>query len=222
CEEVDRELQAPRGRAHRREGDAARRADVRVPRPAHQRRVAARPRLQGRAIEGVRRAWQLRARAPRAGDLPRDRLRQGRQGARHGEGELVGSMRSDPIADMLTRIRNASRAEHEKVDIPASKLKLRVAELLKDEGFIKNFRLLEDPKQGTLRVYLKYGTGNEKMISGIVRVSTPGRRVYVTRDRVPSVLGGMGVALLSTSRGVFTDRDARKQGVGGEVLAYVW
>src|SRR5437773_2392578 len=129
-------------------------------------------------------------------------------------------MRSDPIADMLTCIRNASRAEHEKVDIPASKLKLRVAELLKDEGFIKNFRLLEDPKQGTLRVYLNYGTGNEKMISGIVRVSTPGRRVYVTRDRVPSVLGGMGVALLSTSRGVFTDRDARKQGVGGEVLAY--
>ena len=131
-------------------------------------------------------------------------------------------MRSDPIADMLTRIRNASRAEHEKVDIPASRLKVRVAEILKDEGFIKNFRLLEDTKQGTLRVYLKYGTGNEKMISGIVRVSTPGRRVYVTRDRVPSVLGGMGVALLSTSRGVFTDRDARKQGVGGEVLAYVW
>jgi len=95
-------------------------------------------------------------------------------------------MRSDPIADMLTRIRNASRAEHEKVDIPASKLKLRVAELLKDEGFIKNFRLLEDPKQGTLRVYLKYGGANERMISGLVRVSTPGRRVYVTRDRIPS------------------------------------
>src|SRR5206468_9161881 len=107
-------------------------------------------------------------------------------------------------------------------DIPASKLKLRVAELLKDEGFIKNFRLLEDPKQGTLRVYLKYGTGNEKMISGLVRVSTPGRRVYVTRARIPSVLGGMGVAFLSTPRGVVTDRDARKQGVGGEVLAYVW
>src|SRR5213596_3348299 len=113
-------------------------------------------------------------------------------------------MRSDPIADMLTRIRNASRAEHEKVDIPASRLKVRVAEILKDEGFIKNFRLLEDATQGTLRV------------------STPGRRVYVTRDRIPSILGGMGVALMSTSRGVFTDRDARKQGVGGEVLAYVW
>src|SRR5437667_11774237 len=103
-------------------------------------------------------------------------------------------MRSDPIADMLTRIRNASRAEHEKVDIPASKLKLRGAELLKDERVIKNFRLLEDPKQGTLRVYLKYGTGNEKMITGIVRVSTRSRRVYVTRYGVPSVHGGLGGA----------------------------
>ena len=131
-------------------------------------------------------------------------------------------MRSDPIADLLTRIRNASRAEHEKVDIPASRLKVRVAEILKDEGFIKNFRLLEDATQGTLRVYLKYGGANERMISGLVRVSTPGRRVYVAHDRIPSVLGGMGVALLSTSRGVFTGRDARKQGVGGEVLAYVW
>ena len=131
-------------------------------------------------------------------------------------------MRSDPIADMLTRIRNGSRAEHEKVDIPASRLKVRVAEILKDEGFIKNFRVLEDTKQGTLRVYLKYGAANEKMITGLVRVSTPGRRIYVTRDRIPSILGGMGMALLSTSRGVVTDRDARKQKVGGEVLAYVW
>ena len=131
-------------------------------------------------------------------------------------------MRSDPIADMLTRIRNASRAAHEKVDIPASRLKARVAEILKDEGFIKNFRLLEDTKQGTLRVYLKYGAGNEKMISGLVRVSTPGRRIYVTHDKIPSILAGMGVALLSTSRGVVTGRDARKQKVGGEVLAYVW
>ena len=131
-------------------------------------------------------------------------------------------MRTDPIADMLTRIRNASRAEHEKVDIPASRLKVRVAEILKHEGFIKNFRLLEDTKQGMLRVYLKYGAANEKMITGLVRVSTPGRRIYVTRDRIPSILGGMGMALLSTSRGVVTDRDARKQKVGGEVLAYVW
>lgn len=131
-------------------------------------------------------------------------------------------MRSDPVADLLTRIRNASRAEHEKVDIPASRLKVRIAELLKEEGFIKNFRVLEDTKQGTLRVYLKYGPGNEKMISGLVRVSTPGRRVYAKHDKLPTILGGMGVALLSTSRGVVTDRDARKQKVGGEVLAYVW
>lgn len=131
-------------------------------------------------------------------------------------------MKSDPIADMLTRIRNASNAEHEKVDIPSSRLKVRLAEVLKDEGFIKNFRVLEDKKQGMLRVYLKYGAGNEKIITGLVRVSTPGRRVYVGHDRIPSILGGMGVALLSTPRGVVTDREARKQKTGGEVLAYVW
>src|SRR3989441_456394 len=127
------------------------------------------------SVQAVRPAARL---SPEVQDVPSvlPRARARGRGAGHREGELVGSRRSDPIADMLTRIRNASRAEHEKVDIPASKLKLRVAELLKDEGFIKNFRLLEDPKQGTLRVYLKYGTGNEKMISGIVRVSTPGRR----------------------------------------------
>lgn len=131
-------------------------------------------------------------------------------------------MMSDPIADLLTRIRNASRAEHEKVDIPASKLKVRITELLKEEGFIKNYRLIEDDKQGILRVYLKYGAGNEKMISGLVRVSRPGRRVYIAKDEIPSILGGMGVAILSTSRGVMTDRESRKQQVGGEVLAYVW
>ena len=131
-------------------------------------------------------------------------------------------MRTDPIADLLTRIRNASRAEHEKVDIPASRLKIRIAELLKEEGFIKNFRVLEDDKQSMLRVYLKYGPANEKMITGLVRVSTPRRRIYVTHDKIPSILAGMGVAIVSTSRGVVTDRDARKQKVGGEVLAYVW
>jgi small subunit ribosomal protein S8 len=130
-------------------------------------------------------------------------------------------MYSDPIADFLTRIRNASRAEHEKVDIPSSKLKLRMAEILKDEGFIKNFRIIEDNKQGTLRVYLKY-VGTEKIISGIVRVSRPGRRIYVTKDKIPTILGGMGVAILSTSAGVMTDRQVRKQHLGGEVLAYVW
>ncbi len=130
-------------------------------------------------------------------------------------------MYSDPIADFLTRIRNASRAEHEKVDIPSSKLKLRMAEILKDEGFIKNFRVIEDNKQGMLRVYLKYA-GSEKIISGIVRVSRPGRRIYVTKDKIPTILGGMGVAILSTSAGVMTDRQVRKQHLGGEVLAYVW
>jgi small subunit ribosomal protein S8 len=131
-------------------------------------------------------------------------------------------MKSDPIADLLTRIRNASRAEHEKVDIPSSKLKVRIAEILKDEGFIKNYRVLDDGKQGTLRVYLKYGAGNEKMITGLVRVSTPGRRVYVGHAQIPSILAGMGVAVLSTPQGVVTDREARKQKIGGEVLAYVW
>jgi small subunit ribosomal protein S8 len=130
-------------------------------------------------------------------------------------------MLSDPIADFLTRIRNASRAEHEKVDIPSSRLKLRMAEILKDEGFIKNFRVIEDNKQGVLRVYLKYA-GTEKIISGIVRVSRPGRRIYVTKDKIPTILGGMGVAILSTSAGVMTDRQVKKQHLGGEVLAYVW
>lgn len=131
-------------------------------------------------------------------------------------------MRSDPIADFLTRLRNASRAEHEKVDIPASRLKVRLAEILKSEGFIKNYRVLEDGKQGVLRVYLRYGAGQEKMISGLIRVSTPGRRVYVGHDRLPRILGGIGVALVSTSRGVLTDREARAQKLGGEVMAYVW
>ena len=131
-------------------------------------------------------------------------------------------MYSDPIADFLTRIRNASRAEHEKVDIPSSKLKLRMAEILKDEGFIKNFRVIEDNKQGTLRVYLKYGAGSEKIISGIVRVSRPGRRIYVNKDQIPKVQGGLGINILSTSRGLMTGRQAIREGVGGELLANVW
>ena len=131
-------------------------------------------------------------------------------------------MKSDPVADLLTRIRNGSRAEHEKVDIPSSRLKVRVCEILKDEGFIKNFRILEDKKQNTLRVYLKYGPANEKVISGLVRVSKPGRRVYAKKDRPHRVLGGMGLAILSTSKGVVTGRQAQEQGVGGEVLCYVW
>jgi small subunit ribosomal protein S8 len=129
---------------------------------------------------------------------------------------------TDPIADMLARIRNGGMAEHEKVDIPASRLRVRLAEILKEEGFIKNFRLIEDRKQGVLRVYLKYGSGQERVITGLRRVSKPGRRLYVTADKIPSVLGGMGVAILSTSRGVMTDRESRKLQVGGEVLCYVW
>jgi small subunit ribosomal protein S8 len=129
---------------------------------------------------------------------------------------------TDPIADMLARIRNCSLAEHEKVDIPASKLKVRIAELLKDEGFIKNFRVIEDRRQGTLRVYLKYGPGQERVITGLRRVSKPGRRFYVGADRIPSVLGGMGMAILSTPRGLLADREARRLRVGGEVLCYVW
>src|SRR5262245_11514676 len=123
-------------------------------------------------------------------------------------------MTSDPIADLLTRIRNASRAEHEKVDIPASKLKVRITEVLKDEGVGKTVRLIEDGKEGTLRGSLRYGAGGEKIISGIVRVSRPGRRVYVAKDKVPSILGGMGVAILSTSRGVMTDRETKRQHLG--------
>ncbi len=132
------------------------------------------------------------------------------------------AMVTDPVADMLARIRNGSLAEHEKVDIPSSRLKVRLAEILKEEGFIKNFRLIEDKRQGVLRVYLKYGPGQERVISGLRRVSKPGRRLYVGADRIPSVLGGMGVAILSTPRGVLTDRESRKAKVGGEVLCYVW
>ena len=132
------------------------------------------------------------------------------------------AMVTDPVADMLTRIRNGSLAEHEKVDIPSSKLRVRLEEILKEEGFIKNFRLIEDKRQGVLRVYLKYGPGQERVISGLRRVSKPGKRLYVGADRIPSVLGGMGVAILSTPQGVLTDRESRKAKVGGEVLCYVW
>src|SRR5437870_12638165 len=121
-------------------------------------------------------------------------------------------MRSDPIADFLTRVRNASRAEHEKVDIPSSRLKLRMAEILKSEGFIKNFRVLEDEKQGALRVYLKYGTADEKMISGLLRLSAPGRRVYVRHDALSTIVGCLGVANDSTYVRVVIGREAVQQG----------
>jgi len=129
---------------------------------------------------------------------------------------------TDPIADMLTRIRNACRAHHDKVDIPASKLKKEIARILKKEGYIKDYRFIEDGRQGVLRVYLKYGPDEEPVIAEIQRVSRPGRRVYVRGNEVPRVVRGIGVVLLSTSRGVMTDSEARAAHVGGEVLCYVW
>ncbi len=129
---------------------------------------------------------------------------------------------TDPIADMLTRIRNASSARHDKVDIPASRIKRSISQILKEEGFIRDYEFVKEGPQGTLRVYLKYGPNKEKVISGIRRISRPGLRVYVKRDDVPKVLGGLGVAILSTPRGIFSDRKARTEGLGGEVLAFVW
>ena len=129
---------------------------------------------------------------------------------------------TDPIADMLTRIRNASSVKHESVDIPRSKLKEELARILKSEGFIREYKVLENDKQGTVRVYLKYDANKGQIIKGIKRISKPGLRVYASKDEVPRVLGGLGVAILSTSRGIMTDRRARKEGVGGEVICYVW
>ena len=129
---------------------------------------------------------------------------------------------TDPIADMLTRIRNANTVRHEKLELPASKLKKEVAEILKREGFIRDVEYIEDAKQGTLRLFLKYGASNERVITGLKRISKPGLRVYAKADEVPKVLGGLGIAVLSTSKGLMTDKEARQQQVGGEVLAYIW
>ena len=129
---------------------------------------------------------------------------------------------TDPIADMLTRIRNANSVYHAKVEIPSSKLKRAVAEILKDEGFVKDFDVVEDGKQGMLRVSLKYGPNREKVITGLKRISKPGLRVYAAHEQLPRVLGGLGIAIISTSKGIMTDKKARKEGLGGEVLAYVW
>ncbi|MFO8184068.1 MAG: 30S ribosomal protein S8 [Candidatus Aegiribacteria sp.] len=128
---------------------------------------------------------------------------------------------TDPIADMLTRIRNASRAEHKIVDIPASNLKTSIAKTLYNRGFIRGFRLIEDDKQGILRVYLAY-RNDQPLIVGLKRISKPGCRVYTDADNIPRVMGGKGVAVLTTPRGVLTDAEARKQHVGGEVLLHVW
>ena len=129
---------------------------------------------------------------------------------------------TDPVADMLTRIRNANNAKHETVDVPASNMKKSIAQVLLDEGYIKAFQVIDDGTQGTIRITLKYNAGKEKVISGLRRVSKPGLRVYVGADELPRVLRGLGIAIVSTSKGVMTDKKARELNVGGEVLAFVW
>ncbi|WNR44268.1 30S ribosomal protein S8 [Paenibacillus roseipurpureus] len=129
---------------------------------------------------------------------------------------------SDPIADMLTRIRNANIVRHETVEIPASKVKREIAEILKKEGFIRDAEYVQDSKQGIIRLFLKYGSNNERVISGLKRISKPGLRVYTKSQEIPRVLGGLGIAIISTSQGVMTDKDARQSKAGGEVICYVW
>ena len=129
---------------------------------------------------------------------------------------------TDPVADMLTRIRNANTAKHESVDVPASNLKKAIAQILLDEGYIKSFEVVEDGTQGIIRIQLKYLAGKEKVLSGLRRVSKPGLRVYAGADELPRVLKGLGIAIISTSKGVMTDKAARANHVGGEVLAFVW
>lgn len=129
---------------------------------------------------------------------------------------------TDSIADMLTRIRNAGAAKHETVDVPASKMKKAIAQILLDEGYIKSFQLIEDGKQGIIRIALKYGENKTSVISGLRRVSKPGLRIYTNCEDMPKVMKGLGIAIVSTSKGVMTDKQARKENVGGEVLAFVW
>ena len=129
---------------------------------------------------------------------------------------------TDPIADFLTRIRNANMVSHPTVEIPGSKMKLAIAAILKDEGYIKDFEFIEDGRQGIIRVYLKYGPNREKVITGIKRISKPGLRVYVNKDNIPRVLGGFGTAVISTSLCLMTDKWSLKEGVGGEVVCYIW
>ena len=129
---------------------------------------------------------------------------------------------TDPIADMLTRIRNANNAKHDTVDVPASNMKKAIAQILLDEGYIKNFQLIDDGTQGVIRITLKYNAGKEKVITDLRRVSKPGLRIYAGADELPKVLRGLGIAIISTSKGVMTDKKARTAHVGGEVLAFVW
>ena len=135
----------------------------------------------------------------------------------------MGMVTSDPIADMLTRIRNANTAKHDTVDVPSSKMKVAIADILVNEGFIEKYEIIEDGNFKTIRITLKYGVDkNEKIITGIKRISKPGLRVYAGKDELPRVLGGLGIAILSTNQGIITDKEARKLQVGGEVLAFVW
>jgi small subunit ribosomal protein S8 len=129
---------------------------------------------------------------------------------------------TDPIADMLTRIRNANMVRHEKLELPASNMKKEIAEILKREGFVRDVEYVEDSKQGIIRIFLKYGQNNERVITGLKRISKPGLRVYVNAEDMPKVLNGLGIALVSTSEGIVTDKIARAKNIGGEVLAYVW
>lgn len=129
---------------------------------------------------------------------------------------------TDPIADMLTRIRNANMVGHEKVEIPGSNIKRAIADILKKEGYIRDAEFIADDKQGTIRVFMKYGKGQERVITGLKRISKPGLRVYAPHDSLPRVLGGLGTAIISTSKGILTDKEARQQKLGGEVLCYVW
>jgi small subunit ribosomal protein S8 len=131
-------------------------------------------------------------------------------------------MLTDPVADMLTRIRNSNRALHETAEMPSSRLKVEIARLLKDEGYIKDYRVAKGDAFDTLVVELKFGSNRERVITDLKRISKPGRRIYARKDRLPRVLGGMGTAILSTSRGVVTSREAEKLGVGGEVICFVW
>lgn len=131
-------------------------------------------------------------------------------------------MMTDPIADMLTRIRNANMTRLEKVDVPASKLKIEITKILKEKGFIKSFKVVRDRKQGIIRISLKYLEGQERVITGLKRISKPGRRIYADSTEIPSVMGGFGIAILTTSRGIMTDDMCRREKVGGEVLCCVW
>jgi small subunit ribosomal protein S8 len=131
-------------------------------------------------------------------------------------------MLTDPIADFLTRIRNANQAYKERVEIPNSRMKRALAEIMKNEGFVRNYDKIEDGKQGVLRLYLKYGPNKQKVLTGLKRISKPGLRVYVQKDEVPKVLGGLGIAIISTPKGLMTDKQARQGGLGGEVICYIW